>query len=48
VAPSISTVIGKDKFYLQTEQPLDTGNQKEELLKDLAYQKGFLASVEKK
>jgi valyl-tRNA synthetase len=48
VAPSISTVIGKDKFYLQTEQPLDTGNQKEELLKDLDYQKGFLASVEKK
>ncbi|TMI61564.1 MAG: valine--tRNA ligase [Bacteroidetes bacterium] len=48
VAPSISSVIGKDKFYLQTEQPLDTGNQKDELLKDLAYQKGFLASVEKK
>jgi valyl-tRNA synthetase len=48
VSPSISTVIGTDKFYLQTEQPLDTGNQKEELIKDLNYQKGFLASVEKK
>ena len=48
VNPSISTVIDKDKFYLQTEQPLDTNNQKEELLKDLNYQKGFLASVEKK
>ena len=48
VSSSISTVIGKDKFYLQTEQPLDTNNQKEELIKDLNYQKGFLASVEKK
>jgi valyl-tRNA synthetase len=48
VSPTISTVIGKDKFYIQTEQPLDTSNQKDELLKDLAYQKGFLATVEKK
>lgn len=48
VSPSISTVIGKDKFYIQSEQPINTGNQKDELLKDLAYQKGFLASVEKK
>ena len=48
VSPSISTVIGKDKFYIQSEQPINSGNQKDELQKDLAYQKGFLASVEKK
>ncbi|MFN8251266.1 MAG: valine--tRNA ligase [Ferruginibacter sp.] len=48
VANTIATAIGKDKFYIETEQPLDTGNQKESLLKDLEHQKGFLASVEKK
>ncbi len=48
VSPSISTVIGKDKFYIQSEQPINTGNQKDELQKDLIHQKNFLASVEKK
>jgi valyl-tRNA synthetase len=37
-----------DKFYLETETVLDPAAQKEELLKDLAYQQGFLVSVEKK
>ncbi|MGC4103675.1 valine--tRNA ligase [Ferruginibacter sp.] len=45
---AIATVIGNDKFYVETEQPLHTGNQKEDLLKDLQHQKGFLLSVEKK
>lgn len=45
---SISCVIGKDKFYLKTGQPIDTGNQKNELLKELDHLKGFLISVEKK
>jgi valyl-tRNA synthetase len=45
---AIATAIQKDKFYIETEQPLNTGNQKESLLKDLEHQKGFLASVEKK
>ncbi|HVI47383.1 MAG TPA: valine--tRNA ligase [Chitinophaga sp.] len=44
----ITLVIQKDKFYLGTETELDTAAQKESLLKDLTYQQGFLASVEKK
>ena len=48
VSGSVGTVIGKDQFYIETEQPMQEGNQKEELLKELAYLKGFLVSVEKK
>ena len=48
VSSTIATAIEKDKFYIETEQPLNTGNQKESLLKDLEHQKGFLQSVEKK
>ncbi|MBC7850535.1 MAG: class I tRNA ligase family protein, partial [Chitinophagaceae bacterium] len=48
VAGSISAVIGKDKFYLVAEQPIDKGSQREELLKELHYQQGFLQSVDKK
>ncbi len=48
VSNSIATAIEKDKFYIETEQPLNTGNQKESLLKDLEHQRGFLLSVEKK
>jgi valyl-tRNA synthetase len=48
VANSINMVVQKDKFYIETETILNTSTQKEQLLKDLGYQKGFLASVEKK
>ncbi len=48
VAGTISCVIGKDKFYIKTGQPINTGNQKNELLKELDHLKGFLISVEKK
>jgi valyl-tRNA synthetase len=48
VAGTISTVIGNDKFYITSEQPINTGSQKDDLLKDLEHQKGFLSSVEKK
>ena len=48
VAGSISAVVQKDKFYIATEQAIDTSSQKEQLLKDLDYLKGFLISVEKK
>ncbi len=48
VANTISAVIGNDKFYIASEQPVNTGSQKEDLLKDLEHQKGFLLSVEKK
>ncbi|MGZ5133720.1 MAG: valine--tRNA ligase [Flavitalea sp.] len=48
VTPSIAIVIGKEKFYMVSEQPVDTRNQKEELLKELQYLQGFLISVDKK
>jgi valyl-tRNA synthetase len=48
VVGTITTVIGKDKFYIETEQPLNTGQQKDDLLKELNHLKGFLVSVEKK
>lgn len=48
VSNCINTVVQKDKFYLQTENTLDTSSQKEQLIKDMEYLKGFLLSVEKK
>jgi len=48
VSGAISAVIGKDKYYILTDQPVNTGSQKEDLLKELEYQKGFLSTVEKK
>ena len=45
---AISVVIGNDKFYIESEQPINTGSQKEDLVKDLNHQKNFLLSVEKK
>ncbi len=48
VANSITLVVGRDKVYVETETALDTSAQKEQLQKDLEYQRGFLLSVEKK
>ncbi|MFT3823083.1 MAG: valine--tRNA ligase [Chitinophagaceae bacterium] len=48
VANTITTVIDKDKFYIETEQPVNTGLQRDELVKELEYLKGFLVSVDKK
>jgi valyl-tRNA synthetase len=48
VAGTITTVIGKDKFYIETEQPLNMAGQREDLEKELTHLKGFLLSVEKK
>jgi valyl-tRNA synthetase len=48
VANAISTVVGNDKFYVESEQPINAGSQKDDLIKDLEHQKGFLLSVEKK
>jgi valyl-tRNA synthetase len=48
VSDSIAVVVDKDRFYLQTEAALDTSAQREQLMKDLEYLKGFLVSVEKK
>jgi len=48
IPQSIAVVMGKDKFYLVTDQPIQTGHQKEDLLKEQQHLKNFLASVEKK
>ncbi len=48
VANTITTIVGGAKFYIETEQQLDTSAQKEVLQKELKYQQGFLESVEKK
>jgi valyl-tRNA synthetase len=48
VPNSIAVVVGAGKFYIETERELDTAAQKEQLQKELDYQKGFLISVEKK
>jgi valyl-tRNA synthetase len=48
VANSITVVVQKDKFFIETTTELDTSAQKQQLQKDLDYLKGFLVSVEKK
>jgi valyl-tRNA synthetase len=45
---SIVVAVEKDKFFIATDQALDTAGLKDELLKDLEYQRNFLASVMKK
>jgi valyl-tRNA synthetase len=48
VSGALTIVSGKDKFYVVTEQALDSGTQQEELQKELIYLTGFLESVNKK
>ncbi len=48
VPNSIVVAVEKDKFFIETGKALDAGALKEELLKDLDYQKNFLGSVVKK
>jgi valyl-tRNA synthetase len=48
VVNTFTTVIGKDTFYIESLQPINTAQQKEELAKELNHLKGFLQSVEKK
>jgi valyl-tRNA synthetase len=48
IAGTLTVVAGKDKFFIGTEKAIDTGNQKEEMEKELVYLKGFLESVNKK
>jgi valyl-tRNA synthetase len=45
---TIVVAVEKEKFYLETEKQIDVAGLKDDLLKDLAHQQGFLASVEKK
>jgi valyl-tRNA synthetase len=48
IASSIVVALEKDKFYIVADQAIDTASLKENLLKDLAHQQGFLVSVSKK
>jgi valyl-tRNA synthetase len=48
IANTIVLAVEKDKFYIKTDKELDTATLKDDLLKDLEHQKGFLATVEKK
>lgn len=48
ITGAIAIAMEKDKYFIKTEQAIDTSSQKETLLKDLEYQRTFLASVEKK
>ena len=48
ISNTIVVAFQKDKFYIKTEKELDTLTLKDDLLKDLEHQKGFLLSVEKK
>ena len=45
---SIVVAVEKDKFFIVSDVKLDTTQLKDELLKDLDHQKGFLATVMKK
>jgi valyl-tRNA synthetase len=48
VSDTIQLVIGGDRFYLKSDQKIDTSAQLKELETEIAYYKGFLDSVEKK
>ena len=48
VANTTVVAIESDKFYIESDKEIDTVALKEELIKDLNYQKGFLESVMKK
>jgi valyl-tRNA synthetase len=45
---SLSVLGYEAKIHITSDRKIDTATQKEQLLKDLEYHKGFLASVEKK
>jgi valyl-tRNA synthetase len=48
IANSMVVTIEKDKFFIVSDKAVNTDNLKDELLKDLAHQEGFLQSVDKK
>ena len=45
---SVTIVVGKEKLYIKTSVQVDVNSQKEKLLKDLGYLKGFLNTIERK
>jgi valyl-tRNA synthetase len=44
----ISVLVNKDQFYIKTEKVVDTASQRAQILKDIMYFEGFLATVDKK
>ncbi len=48
ITDAVTTVCGRDKFYIKTEKPLSNPKQKDDLEKELIHLRNFLASVEKK
>lgn len=48
VPDAIPVVAGKEKFHMLSSAPVDKDSQRQELVKELDYLKGFLQSVEKK
>jgi len=48
ISNSIVVAVEKNKFYIESEQKLDSIILKTDLLKDLEHQQGFLTSVQKK
>jgi valyl-tRNA synthetase len=48
IQDTIQLVIGGDRFYLKSDQEIDTSAQRKELEAEISYYQGFLDSVEKK
>ena len=48
VTGTLSIVVGRDKFYIESKTEIDTTSQRTTLEKDLQHLKGFLESVNKK
>lgn len=48
IADTIQIVIGGDRFYIKSEQEIDTTAQRKELEAEVIYYQGFLEAVEKK
>jgi valyl-tRNA synthetase len=48
VPTTIALVVGRDKFYIESQVEIDTSSQKITLQKDLEHLRGFLESVNKK
>ena len=45
---SVSFLVGRDKFFVELNQEIDTQAEYERLKKDLEYYQGFVRNVEKK
>jgi valyl-tRNA synthetase len=45
---NLTVIVNKDKFHIETNKAIETSVQREQLLKDLSYLKGFLNTVNQK